>query len=141
MNNAIDKQMKVTMSRLDEAIIDALQKDVAELINELDDSDLEHIPQILNLLVIGYHTAWDALEALNTSVTEPSVDRAKESESSRERIEDYITKSGYTYTVDDIIDSYQNYYKHGFYVSHTTRDCIENLENEIKTLLDGGNEG
>lgn len=53
----------------------------------------------------------------------------------RNVIEDFIKRCGYTYKVDDILESYQKYYIHGYYVSHTMGICIENLKNEIKSLL------
>lgn len=52
----------------------------------------------------------------------------------RKNIESYIRNSGYTYTVDALIDSYLNYYKQGYYVSYTTKDCIQHLEREFELL-------
>lgn len=55
----------------------------------------------------------------------------------RERVKDFIEKSGYSYEVDDIVKSYVGYYKPGYYVSHTTRDCIENLTQELEIICAG----
>lgn len=55
-------------------------------------------------------------------------------ENARKNIEDFITKRGYTYTVESLIASYLNYYKQGYYVSYTAKDCIKNLENELEIL-------
>jgi hypothetical protein len=55
-------------------------------------------------------------------------------EQARKKIEDYINKCGYTYTVEQLIESYLNYYKQGYYVSYTTKDCIKQLENEFEIL-------
>ena len=55
-------------------------------------------------------------------------------EQARKNIDDFIDKRGYTYTVESLLDSYLNYYKEGWYVSHTTKICILHLEDELKIL-------
>ncbi|WP_127532765.1 hypothetical protein [Paenibacillus kobensis] len=55
-------------------------------------------------------------------------------EQARENIAKYIEKCRYTYKVDDIIHSYLNYYKQGYYVSYTMKDCISNLKDELELL-------
>lgn len=57
-----------------------------------------------------------------------------EKEHARENIMNYIKQCGYTHTVEGLIDSYLKYYKKGYYVSFTTKDCIKNLESELETL-------
>lgn len=52
----------------------------------------------------------------------------------RKRIEMYIERCGYSYKVDDILRGYREYKTHS-YVSYTMKDCISNLESEIKALL------
>lgn len=59
----------------------------------------------------------------------------KEELSPREVIERFINKNGYTYKVQDILESYQDKFLKGYYVSYTMGICIENLENEIRHLL------
>ena len=51
------------------------------------------------------------------------------------RIEAFIKQRGYTYTVEDILSTYQEYYKRGYYISHSMNVCIEHLETEINALL------
>lgn len=53
------------------------------------------------------------------------------------RIYQYIEKCGYTYSPQDVLVGYQKN-KEGYYVSHTMKDCITNLEAELKTLLGEG---
>ena len=48
-------------------------------------------------------------------------------EKARKKIEEFILKRGYTYTVESLIESYLEYYKKGYYISFTTKDCIKNL--------------
>lgn len=55
-------------------------------------------------------------------------------EQARENIENYIKRCGYTHTVEGLIDSYLEYYKKGYYVSYTTKDCIKNLTEELELL-------
>lgn len=54
---------------------------------------------------------------------------------SREVIENFIKKHGYTYTVEDILESYQKYWINNYYTSYTMTHCIENLQVEIMNLL------
>jgi len=53
------------------------------------------------------------------------------------RIYQYIEKCGYTYSPQDVLVGYQKY-QEGYYVSHTMKDCIANLESELKALLGEG---
>lgn len=53
---------------------------------------------------------------------------------SYEIIKNYIKDRGYSYNVQNVLDEYKKYIN-GYYVSFTMKDCIENLENEIKDLL------
>ncbi len=55
-------------------------------------------------------------------------------EQARAKVKEYIDKCRYTYEVDSIVESYLEYYKKGFYVSYTTKDCIKNLETELKII-------
>lgn len=54
----------------------------------------------------------------------------------RKIIEDFIKENRYTYKVENILDSYQKYWMEKAYTSYTMTRCIENLEPQIKTLLD-----
>lgn len=53
----------------------------------------------------------------------------------REMIERFIKKNGYTYKVEDILESYKEKFTKGYYVSYTMEICIKALENEIKELI------
>lgn len=46
----------------------------------------------------------------------------------------FLDKRGYSWTVTDVLTGYQQK-QSGQYVSYTMKDCIENLESEIKELL------
>jgi hypothetical protein len=50
-------------------------------------------------------------------------------------IKNFIENNYYTYTVDRVIEEYQNKYLKGYYVSHTMKNCIENLKNDINEAL------
>ncbi len=51
-------------------------------------------------------------------------------------IEKFIKEEGYTYKVENILDSYQKYWIKKAYTSYTMTICCQKLENQIKTLLD-----
>lgn len=51
------------------------------------------------------------------------------------RMQLYILEKGYTYSVSDILKSYLDYDQKGYYVSQNMKDCIADLEDEIKELL------
>lgn len=51
------------------------------------------------------------------------------------KITHFIMKKGYTYTISDVLKSYLDYHRKGYYVSHTMQDCITELKEEIKLLL------
>ncbi|WCK57023.1 hypothetical protein PP175_27935 (plasmid) [Aneurinibacillus sp. Ricciae_BoGa-3] len=55
-------------------------------------------------------------------------------EQARKKVEEFIAQRGYTYTVEDLIESYLKYYKQGYYVSFTTKECIKYLEQEFEIL-------
>lgn len=55
-------------------------------------------------------------------------------EEARKKVKDFIDKKGYTYSVEDLIHSYLDYYQKGYYVSDTTKDCLLHLEDEFKIL-------
>ena len=40
----------------------------------------------------------------------------------KQNIEDFILQRGYTYKVEDIVESFLTYYKKGYYVSYTMKD-------------------
>lgn len=49
-------------------------------------------------------------------------------------IEEFIKEYGYTYKVEDVLEEYPKFKK--YYVSHTMEHCINNLEFQIKVLLE-----
>ncbi len=51
-----------------------------------------------------------------------------------EKVSSFIKERGYSYTIARILDTYRKYYKNGFYVSYTAKDCIESLKNEFVIL-------
>lgn len=55
-------------------------------------------------------------------------------ESARKTIETFVEQRGYTYSVDQLLDTYLENYKKGFYVSYTAKDCIKYLEKELEVL-------
>lgn len=50
------------------------------------------------------------------------------------RVGAYIEKCGYTYSVEDIVVNYRNYYLKGYYVSYTTADIITKHKVELDIL-------
>lgn len=55
-----------------------------------------------------------------------------------ETIERFIKKYDYNYTIEDILDQYKNVYLKGYKykIDFEMNICIENLEEEIRTLLE-----
>ncbi|WP_239632908.1 hypothetical protein [Paenibacillus sp. H1-7] len=51
---------EVTISRLPDSVIEELEDEVSKLADEHDISP--DIIRTLNLLIMGYHVAWDALD-------------------------------------------------------------------------------
>lgn len=52
----------------------------------------------------------------------------------KKNVEKFIVKRNYTYTVESILESYINYYKKGYYISHSMKDCVEHLSKELEVL-------
>jgi len=52
----------------------------------------------------------------------------------KSRIADFIFERSYSYSDKDVVKAYLEYYKEGFYVSHTMRECIKNLKVELEVL-------
>lgn len=50
------------------------------------------------------------------------------------KVENYISKMGYTYTVKSLVDMYKNYYCKGYYISFTQEDCVKKIGSELKFL-------
>lgn len=50
------------------------------------------------------------------------------------RITEFIFERSYNYSVKDVIKAYLEYYKEGFYVSHSMGECIKNLKVELEVL-------
>lgn len=55
-------------------------------------------------------------------------------EQARHNIEKFVAERRYTYTADQLVENYLKYYKNGYYVSHTTKDCIKHLGSELEVL-------
>lgn len=51
------------------------------------------------------------------------------------RIINFLEKRKYSYTVTDVVNGFQQK-ESGCYISHTMKDCVKNLESEIKELLE-----
>ncbi|MFF2532396.1 hypothetical protein ACFVS2_26140 [Brevibacillus sp. NPDC058079] len=51
------------------------------------------------------------------------------------RIQMFLIQRGYTYTVAEVTSEYLKYQKEKCYLSHSMKECISNLESEIKSLL------
>lgn len=51
------------------------------------------------------------------------------------RIMNYIIRCGYTYTVSEVIAEYSRYKETGCYLSHTMKDCVRNLKDELEEML------
>lgn len=56
-------------------------------------------------------------------------------EQARENIATFIKEHDYTYSVDDIVDSYENYWLKNMYTSFTTSHCIRSMKAELDTIL------
>jgi len=52
------------------------------------------------------------------------------------RIMMFLTERGYTYSVSDVVAEYSKYQEENCYLSHSMKDCITNLENDLKQLLE-----
>lgn len=51
------------------------------------------------------------------------------------RIDLFLENRGYTYSAHEVIAEYSRYQEIGCYLSHSMKDCIANLEDDIKSLL------
>lgn len=51
------------------------------------------------------------------------------------KIQLFINQRGYTYSVLDVLDGYTRQKFGKCYVSHTMKDCISHLENELEELI------
>lgn len=51
------------------------------------------------------------------------------------RIQLFLTQRNYTYSVADVISEYLKFQEHNCYLSHSMKDCISNLEGEIRALI------
>ncbi|MBP1308965.1 hypothetical protein JOD82_001985 [Paenibacillus sp. 1182] len=54
------------------------------------------------------------------------------------RIQLFLVNRGYTYSVSDIVTQYLKYQESPCYLSHSMKDCIHHLENEVKALISTG---
>lgn len=55
-------------------------------------------------------------------------------EQARKKIEEFLSLRGYTYTVESLISIYLEYYKEGWYISYTAKDCMKHLESALETI-------
>lgn len=53
----------------------------------------------------------------------------------KQNIENFMLQRGYTYTPQDIIEIYVEYYKKDFYISHTMEDCVKHLKKELEIII------
>jgi tRNA 2-selenouridine synthase SelU len=51
------------------------------------------------------------------------------------RIMNYIIQCGYTYAVHEVVAEYSRYKETGCYLSHTMKDCVRNLKDELEEML------
>lgn len=51
------------------------------------------------------------------------------------RINLFLENRGYTYSAHEVIAEYSRYQETGCYLSHSMKDCISNLEDDIRALL------
>jgi len=51
-----------------------------------------------------------------------------------EAIEYFIKERGYTYSVEDVLEGYEEY-KNRKYISYTMSDCIKNLKKSLKLIF------
>ena len=56
-------------------------------------------------------------------------------EEAEKRIQDYMTKSGYTWTFEELEHDYRKYYMSDSYCSYTLLDIVEHNEAECKLLF------
>ncbi|WPS85645.1 hypothetical protein SMD22_00875 (plasmid) [Brevibacillus halotolerans] len=52
------------------------------------------------------------------------------------RIQLFLIQREYTYTVNDVVSEYLQYQEKKCYLSYSMKDCISNLDSEIRALLD-----
>ncbi|WP_340032665.1 hypothetical protein NSQ20_12450 [Paenibacillus sp. FSL K6-1122] len=55
-----------------------------------------------------------------------------------ERVRKFIEFSGYTYSVNDVIYAYADYRQEPQYLSHSMKDCIDNLKESLDKLVPFG---
>lgn len=56
-------------------------------------------------------------------------------EQARQNIELFMKKRNYTYSVESTLEFYIEYYKKGYYISHSMKDCVKHLESELEVLV------
>lgn len=104
----------------------------------------ENVPEDLKRLTINASSAVSKIiDYVNTHNSEESAasdDRMAiggflNGFNNRLAIKNYINRTGYTYTVDNVLEEYKKK-QNGYYVSLTMDDIISHMENEIKALLD-----
>ena len=59
-------------------------------------------------------------------------------ETAIKNIKVFVKKRGYTYSVEEMLDSYVRYYKNGYYISYTMKDCVKHLKDELEVLATKG---
>lgn len=124
----------------------SLSEKIKHVAIDFGNSDMRFVPLDTLLLVLSEMYGKDYItESVNKIVSYDSIKDmeiktvAKENndvvltelEKARNCINNFISTRGYTYTVGSIIHSYLNYYIPGYYISHTMKDCINNLEKEL----------
>lgn len=57
-----------------------------------------------------------------------------DAEEARRNVEAFIKKRNYTYSVESTLEFYIEYYKNGYYISHSMKDCVKHLESELEVL-------
>ena len=55
-------------------------------------------------------------------------------EQAKKNIMDFIKKRDYTYTLEQLTEIYLDYYKKGYYISFTSKDCVKHLEKELEII-------
>jgi hypothetical protein len=95
------------------------------IVIEVKDKDLSDFEQLDSACITSYEKRQK--ERKYEAETDPSL-----------RIMNFIEQRGYTYAVHDVLAEYSKYQELNCYLSHSMKDCISNLENEIKQILADG---
>ena len=56
-------------------------------------------------------------------------------ETAIKNINEFVKQRDYTYSVKEMLDFYVKYYKNGYYIPFTMKDCVKHLKDELEYLV------